>query len=240
MADLTESLRDLVIANRILAHEGVVDGFGHVSIRHPDVPQRYLLSQSRSPELVTLDDLMEYTIEGDPIDQRERPMYSERHIHGGVYDLRPDVQAVVHNHSLPVIPFGVTGTPLRPILHMAALMGENIPLWDIRDNFSDTSLLVTNMEEGRDLARTLGDARAALMRGHGCVVSAGSLREVVMASIYLQVNAQVLLESLRLGEVTYMSSSEIKHMSAALLRPVSIDRAWEYWRVRAGSNELQD
>ena len=234
MIKLNDGLRDLVIANRILAREGVVDGYGHVSIRHPENPDGYLLSCSRSPELVVLDDLMEHTLEGAPLHQDSRTMYAERHIHGGIYELRPDVQSVVHNHALPVIPFGVTGIPLRPIFHMGVLMGAEIPIWDIRDNFGDTGMLVTNMEQARDLARCLGDHRAALMRGHGCVVTGSSLRETVMSAIYLQINAQLLMDSLRLGEVTYLSPSEIEEMSEALLRPVSIDRAWEYWMVRAG------
>ena len=234
MNDITPSLRQLVAANRILAHEGVVDAFGHVSLRHPENPEHYLLSQSRAPELVAMDDLMEFTLEGDPIDQRRRPMYAERPIHGGVYEARPDVQAVVHNHSPAVIPFGVTGTPLRPIFHLAAIMGEEVPVWDIRDRFGDTNLLVTTMEQGRDLARCVGPGRAALMRGHGCVVAGGSLKEAVMAAIYLQVNARLLLDSLPWGKVTYLSAGEVEKMSATQLLPLSVNRAWEYWSMRAG------
>jgi HCOMODA/2-hydroxy-3-carboxy-muconic semialdehyde decarboxylase len=234
MNNITLSLRQLVAANRILAHEGVVDAFGHVSLRHPENPDRYLLSQSRAPELVAKDDLMEFTLEGDPIDQERRPMYAERPIHGGVYEARPDVRAVVHNHSPAVIPFGVTGTPLRPIFHLAAIMGDEVPVWDIRDRFGDTNLLVTTMEQGRDLAGCVGRGRAALMRGHGCVVAGGSLKEAVMAAIYLQVNARLLLDSLRLGNVTYLSAGEVERMSETQLLPLSVNRAWEYWSMRAG------
>ena len=186
MTDLDQQLQDLVTANRILAREEVVDAFGHVSIRHPEHPVRYILSQSRAPELVDSPDLMEYTLEGEPLDQQGRTMYSERPIHGGVYEARPDVMAVVHNHSPAVLPFGVTSQPLRPMFHLAAIIGPQLPVWDIRDNFQDTSLLVTTMEQGRDLAATLGDGRAALMRGHGCVVAGNTLKEAVMASVYLQ------------------------------------------------------
>ena len=226
--------QDLVTANRILAREEVVDAFGHVSIRRPDHPDRYILSQSRAPELVDTGDLMEYTLDGEPLDQQGRTMYSERPIHGGVYEARPDVMAVVHNHSPAVVPFGVTGVPLRPMFHMAAVVGEPVPVWDIRDNFSNTSLLVTTMEQGRDLAARLGPHRAALMRGHGCVVAASSLKEAVMASVYLQTNARLLLASLPLGEVNYLSPSEIELMGQSLARPSSIARAWEYWASRAG------
>ncbi len=234
MPDLERQLHDLVTANRILAREEVVDAFGHVSIRHPDHPDRYILSQSRAPELVDSPDLMEYTLEGEPLDQRDRPMYSERPIHGGVYEARPDVMAVVHNHSPAVLPFGVTGVPLRPMSHMAAVVGEPIPVWDIRDNFTDTSLLVTTMEQGRDLAARLGPNRAALMRGHGCIVVGSSLKQAVMASVYLQTNARLLLASLPLGEVKYLSTSEIDLMAQSLAKQSSIARAWEYWATRAG------
>lgn len=233
MSELTSNLRDLVIANRILAHEGVVDAFGHVSFRHPDDPGHYFLSRSRAPELVTLDDIMEFTLEGDPIDQQGHPMYAERPIHGALYEARPNVQAVVHNHSLTVIPFGVTDTPIRPLFHLAAVIGVQVPVWDIRDRFGETNMLVVTMDQGRDLAETVGSGRVALMRGHGCVVAGGSVKEAVMASIYLQVNAQLLSESLRLGDVNYLSPGEVEQMSETQLRPLSTDRAWEYWMMRA-------
>ena len=234
MTDLDRQLEDLVTANRILAREDVVDAYGHVSIRHPGDPGRYWLSRSRAPELVETADLMEFTLDNQPVDQQGREMYSERPIHGGVYQSRPDVMAVVHNHSQPVVPFGVTGVPLRPIFHLAALIGDDIPVWDIRDNFGDTNLLVTTNDQGRDLAAALGPRRVALMRGHGCVVAGGSLKEAVMASIYLQVNAGLLLESLKLGEVEYLSPGEIAIMAEGQLGVRTMGRAWEYWATRAG------
>ena len=234
MTDLDQQLDDLVTANRILAREDVVDAYGHVSIRHPGDPGRYWLSCSRAPELVETADLMEFTLDNRPVDQQGREMYSERPIHGGVYEARRDVMAVVHNHSQPVVPFGVTGVPLRPIFHLAALIGDDIPVWDIRDNFGDTNLLVTTNDQGRDLAAALGPRRVALMRGHGCVVAGGSLKEAVMASIYLQVNARLLLESLKLGEVEYLSPGEIAVMAEGQLGVRTMGRAWEYWATRAG------
>ena len=234
MNNIDEQLQELVTANRILAREGVVDAYGHVSIRHPERPDRYILSQSRAPDLVEVADLMEYTLEGDPIDQQGRSMYTERPIHGGIYEARDDVLAIVHNHSTTVIPFSVTDTPLRPILHLAALTGPELPVWDIRDNFGDTNLLVITMDQGRDLARCLGGRRVSLMRGHGCVVAGKSIREVVMASVYLQVNAGLLLESLRLGEVKYLSPGEIKMMTESQMSLTGQERAWEYWSHRAG------
>lgn len=237
MDDLNSQLRDLVAANRILAREEVVDAYGHVSIRHPQHPDRYLLSCSRSPELVTLDDIVEHTLSGDPVAQESRTLYAERHIHGAIFEQRPDVQAVIHNHALAVLPFTVTSVPLRPMFHTAALMGNNVPVWDIRDNFGVTGMLVVNMDQGRDLARSLGANRAALMRGHGCVVAAASLKEAVMCAIYLQVNAKLLLDSLPLGEVNYLLPGEVEELRDNLLRPVSIDRAWQYWKMRAGCED---
>src|SRR5262249_21206203 len=168
-----------------------------------------------------------------PIDPRGRKPYAERFIHGAVYEARPSVQAVVHNHSLSVVPFSVTPTLLSPVMHMCAGIGQCIPTWDSRTRFGDTNLLVTNMDMGRDLAAMLGDRPAILMRGHGCVVAGVSLREVVFNSIYLQVNADLQMKASALGEVTFLSDGEI----AAVLRTrnsFTFERAWEFWCHRAG------
>lgn len=198
-------LSDLVIANRILANEGVVDAFGHVSIRNPENPTRYFQSRSRAPELVTADDLMEFNLAGDALDLQGRTPYSERMIHGAIYEARPEINAVIHNHAYEVIPFGVTGVPLRPIMHACGVIGADIPTWDIRDKFGETNHLVVNMDQGRDLARCLGDRRVALMKRHGCVVAGRTLREAVATAIYLQVNARLLLQSLQLGKPDYLT-----------------------------------
>jgi len=234
MSDISSLLHDLAVANRILAREEVVDAFGHVSVRHPDHPDRYILSRSRSPALVTRGDLVEFDLEGGAIDPGEsRSFYIERPIHGAIYEARPDVHAVVHNHAYAVIPFAVTPTPLRPILHVAGGMGASIPVWDIREGFGDTNLLVTTMAQGRDLAATLGGATVALMRGHGCVVAAANLKQAVSTAIYLQVNAALLLDALKLGEVTYLSPGEIEPTAAMTALPVAVERTWEYWAARA-------
>jgi ribulose-5-phosphate 4-epimerase/fuculose-1-phosphate aldolase len=229
----SDALEELVTANRILAREGVVDAFGHASIRHPAFADRYILSRARAPECIEAEDLMEFSLEGEAIDARGRKPYAERFIHGAVYEARPDVQAVVHNHSPSVIPFGITRTPLRPVMHMCASMGTEVPLWDSHASFGDTNLLVTNMDMARDLAVALGSHAVALMRGHGCVVAGRSLREVVFNSVYLELNAQLQLQASTLGPITFLTDGEV----AAILRTrgsFTYERAWERWCQRAG------
>ena len=236
MSELERAISDLVIANRILANEGVVDAYGHVSIRHPLAPERYLLSRSRSPELVEAGDIVEFSLDGHAIGDA-RPPYLERFIHGAIYEARPDIHAVVHAHAEAVLPFTITTTPLRPVVHTASVIGARIPVWDIRDNFGDTNLLVMNTAQGRDLARCLGAERVALMRGHGFAAAGRSLLEVVRISVYLPRNARVLLEAMRLGEVNGLSRGEIEAHSFKPDEP-SMWRAWEYWAVRAGCRNL--
>jgi ribulose-5-phosphate 4-epimerase/fuculose-1-phosphate aldolase len=231
-------IRELVFANRILAREGVVDAFGHVSVRHPRNPDRYLLARSRSPELVTGDDIMEFSLDGNAIEGRGRRPYGERMIHGAVYELRPEVHSVVHNHAQELIPFGVTGAKLRPIMHVCGPIGAAVPIWDIRKKFGDTDLLVINMEQGRDLARRLGDGPLALMRGHGCVVAGRNLREAVMIAIYAQVNARLQLQTTQLGKPRFLSAGEIEKCTERQFSPLALERAWEYWCARAGCAAL--
>jgi ribulose-5-phosphate 4-epimerase/fuculose-1-phosphate aldolase len=230
---LTQALDELVTANRILAREGVVDSFGHVSIRHSDRPDRYVLSRARAPECIEVDDLMEFSCDGTPIDAAGRKPYAERFIHGAVYDARPDVRAVVHHHSPSVIPFSVTKATLSPVMHMCAGIGTRVPTWDSRATFGDTNLLVTNMDMATELAAALGDRPVILMRGHGCVVAGLSLRETIFNSIYLQLNADLQLKASGLGDITFLSEGEV----AAVLRTrgsFTFERAWEFWCRRAG------
>jgi ribulose-5-phosphate 4-epimerase/fuculose-1-phosphate aldolase len=180
-------LRQLVIANRVLAHHGIVDSYGHVSIRHPDHPDRFVMSRARAPELITEDDFQTYNLEGEELNGDGRKAYAERFIHGGVYEARPDVMAICHNHSPSVIPFGTTKVKLRPIFHMAGGIGSDIPVWDIADEFGDgTDLLVSSVAMGRSLARALGPRPVALMRGHGSVVVSTSVPTVVSAALHME------------------------------------------------------
>ena len=230
---MSEALDELVTANRILAREGVVDAFGHVSIRHPERVDRFILSRARAPECIELDDLMEFTLDGTPIEPRGRKPYAERFIHAAIYEARGDVKAVVHNHSPSLIPFGITGTPLRPVMHMCASIGRDVPLWDTRRAFGDTNLLVTSLAMARDLAATLGSRPVALMRGHGCVVAGSSLRDVVFNAIYLELNANLQLQASTLGNITFLSDGEIDAILATRAG-FTYERAWEYWCRRAG------
>jgi HCOMODA/2-hydroxy-3-carboxy-muconic semialdehyde decarboxylase len=233
MAKLEFVLEELVTANRILATEGVVDSFGHISVRHPDDPQRYLLSRARAPDCIEAEDIVEYTLDGTPIDERGRTPYRERFIHGAIYEARPEVQSVVHNHSPSVIPFGVTAKKLKPLLHMCASIGHEVPIWDSRAKFGDTTLLVTDMKMGRDLARSLGTRPTALMRGHGATVVGRSIRHAVFVSIYLEVGAKLQMQSMTMGRIKFLSKGEVDKIMAAMSH-YTLNRAWENWARRAG------
>jgi ribulose-5-phosphate 4-epimerase/fuculose-1-phosphate aldolase len=227
-------ISDLVAANRILAYEGVFDALGHVSVRDPLNNDRFYLSQSKSPELVTADDIMEFDLNGDPAVPDARPPYYERFIHAAVYDSRQDVQSVVHSHANSVLPFSVSTIPLRPVMHSASEIGTAVPVWDIRKDFGETNLLVSNMSQGRSLAQSLGSGKAVLMRGHGFTAAAGSLPQAVMLAIYLPQNAQVLMEALRLGgETTYLSEGEIVLRADPNPESPGMQRLWEYLSRRA-------
>jgi len=237
---LKDALRELAVANRILARENVVDAFGHVSIRHPGRADRFFMARSRAPELVTVADLMEFELDGSPVDAKGRTPYSERFIHGAIFEKRTDVTSVIHNHSHEIIPYGITPVKLRPVLHVGAAIGEEVPVWDIRRKFGDTNLLVVNMDQGRDLAATLGANRVALMRGHGCAVAGRTLREAVFTAIYLQVNAKLQTQAMNLSnEVQYLSPGELAKTKEMLAQQVGLDRAWEYWTMRADRTGIE-
>ena len=229
---------DLLAANRILSNEGVIDAFGHVSCRHPERPSHFLMSRARAPALVTADDLMEFDAAGTPVDPKGRHPYVERFIHAGIYEARPDVRSVVHDHSVEIIPFGVSSVPLRPVSHIGGLIGEVVPIWDVNDNFSaDSNLLVVNLDMGRDLARKMGNGHAVLMRGHGAAAAGPSIRVAVIAAIMLNLQARLERDAIMLGgSVKYLSRGEIA-ATAKTFRPETpgdaIGRTWEYWCVRA-------
>lgn len=225
-------LDDLVAANRILYDQGVVDGFGHVSVRHDKDPNRYLLARSMAPALVTRDDIIEYDLDSNPIGAAGRPSYLERFIHGEIYKLRPDVMAIVHSHSPAVIPFADTGVKLRPMNHIAGFLGGGVPVFEIRSAAGPASdMLIRNARLGHALAETLGSRPVALMRGHGSVTAAQSIRHVVFRAIYTEVNARMESDALRLGTPRYLNDAEAA--AAAKTNDGLVDRPWSLWKQRA-------
>jgi HCOMODA/2-hydroxy-3-carboxy-muconic semialdehyde decarboxylase len=241
MADLPSLIRDLVVANRILARENVVDAYGHVSVRHPDDPRRFLLATSIAPEMVEEAHIIEFNLDGAPVCDDGRPLYHERYIHAGIYEARPDVQAVVHAHAEEVLPFSISGVALRPVIHSGSFMGARVPVWDIADRFGpDTNMLVTDLEQARDLAGCLGPDNVVLMRGHGFSAAAQSLIEAVRMAVYVPRNARVLMSALRLGgDIKPLHDGEIAARNAGY-KPYSLEtrRAWRYWAHKAGCGHL--
>lgn len=241
MKERQRLINDLVIANRILAHENIVDAYGHVSIRNPANPKTFFMARSLAPELVTANDIVELDLEGNPVHDEIRHLYLERFIHGGIFEARPDVVSVVHAHAEDILPFGIaSGAPLRPVIHSGSFIGATVPVWDIADRFGDTNLLVSNMEQGRDLAKALAGNNVALMRGHGFAAAARSLIEAVRMSVFLPRNARALSAALRLGgEVRYLSQGEIDARNKGY-KPYSPEtwRAWEYWATKCGCGEM--
>lgn len=235
-------ITELVVANRILAKEDVVDAYGHVSVRNPEAPERFFLAHSKSPAMVEENDIVEHTLDGQAYKPEKRPLYLERFIHAAIYEARPDVVAVVHAHAEDVLPFTITRPPLKPVIHSGAFIGAQVPVWDIADEFGDaTNLLVTNMAQGRGLARRLGKNNVALMRGHGFAAAARSLIDVVRMSVYLPRNARVQFKAMQLGELKPLTEGEINARAAGTgYKPDSPEtqRAWQYWAQRAGCADL--
>jgi len=225
---------DLVAANRILADQGVLDGFGHVSARHDKDPTCFLLARSMAPALVTAADLMEFDLDGNPVDARGRTAYLERFIHSEIYKAHPEVRAVVHSHSPAVIPFGVVGVALRPIFHLGGFLGTGVPVFEIRDTGGEaTDMLVRNPELGAALANTLGAAPVALMRGHGDVVVGQSVKEAVFRAIYTEVNARLESEALRLGQGQVVFLNEEEARQATETNSAQVGRPWDLWKAKA-------
>ena len=227
-------IEDLVAAYRILARHDVLDGFGHVSMRHDRSANRFIMSRSLAPELVTAGDLIEFDFDGNAVDARGRAPYSERFIHAEIYRARPDVKAVVHAHAPSLIPYGVTTVLLRPVYHMASFIGDGVPVFDIRKTFGMTDMLVSDSAKGRALALALGGKTCVLMRGHGVAVVGPSIPIAAGRSIYLDMNARIQTQAMALGggKVTYLDPQEAqKMMDAGENR--GYERAWELWKAQA-------
>ena len=234
----TDAVEELVVANHILAHHGVVDGFGHVSVRRPDRPDRFLLARNMAPESVGADDILEFDLASDLQTPGEHRTYLERFIHGEIYAARPEVMAVVHNHSHSVIPLGVTkAEPLRSLYHMGGFLGVSTPVFEIRDARGDaTDLLISDRELGQALANSLGDGAVVLMRGHGCTVVGSTLRQAVFRAVYTEINAKLQIQAMQLGPVTYLSEGEAT--AAAAMNDGTLDRAWNLWTAQVGRGPL--
>jgi len=224
-------LEDMVIGSRVLADFGVLDGFGHVSARHPTNPNRFLMSRSLAPALVTADDIMEFDLDGNAVDARGRSVFLERFIHAEIYRARPDAMGVVHTHSPGVIPFSVTKVPLRAMYHNPSFLAAGVPVWDIRTDFGETNMLVGNSAIGKSLAQALGDKPVVLMRGHGDVAVGPSVRMAVFRAYYTDVNAKLQSQAIALGgEVNYLTQAEGE--KADKTNFAVIDRIWNLWKMR--------
>ena len=231
----TSLLEDIAIGSRILADFGVLDGFGHVSARHPTNPNRFLMSRSLAPALVTADDIMEFDLDGNAVDARGRSVFLERFIHAEIYRARPDVMSVVHTHSPGVIPFSVTKVPLRAMYHNPSFLAAGVPVWDIRNDFGETNMLVGNSAIGKSLARALGDKPVVLMRGHGDVAVGPSVRMAVFRAYYTDVNAKLQSQAIALGgEVNYLTPGEGEKAHKA--DSAVIDRIWNLWKMKIQAN----
>ncbi len=239
MDKIARAKKDLIIANRILAHEDVLDAYGHVSVRHPTDPGRFFLSRSLAPELVTAGDIVEFTLDGKPVND-DRPPYLERFIHAAMYESKPEATVVIHAHSEATIPFGITSTPLRAVAGWASGVGTRAPVWDIADKFGDeTDMMVTDMDKGRDLARTLGGDNVVLMRGHGFTSAGASIVKATYLAVHLPRNARVLLDALKLGgEVKAMSRGEVEAHGRLDGDSPAYRRGWNYWAAKAGCGDL--
>jgi len=233
---LLNARRELALANRIVANEGVIDAFGHVSMRHPDNPNRYLLSRSRAPELVTPEDFIEYNIDSQPLRDPGVGQYSERVIHGEIYRARPDVNSVCHHHCPAFMPLLATGTDYVPIFHLGAIGGMRPPFWDQRDEFGDTNMLVVKPEEGASLARALGKHWMVLMMRHGVTVAGTSVRDCIFRSVFSARNAEYQVRAMTIGStVAALSPGETKLASQISAKTTGLTRSWEYWSMRVAN-----
>jgi len=231
-----ELLRDLAAASRILAAQGVVDGFGHVSMRHPGAPDRYLMARSIAPALVTAGDIIEYDLDSNPCNANGRGSFLERFIHGEIYKARPDVMSVVHSHSPSVVPFGLVGVPMQAMFHNAAFIAGGVPVFDIHRKFGATDMLVSNAPKGAALAAVMGKKDIVLMRAHGSVACGPTLQTAVFRAVYTEVNARIQHWTLALkGGAPIAALDDEEGRLADAVNQTAGMRAWELWRSQVRS-----
>ncbi len=237
MHHYSELIEDLVVANHILVHEGVLDGFGHISVRHPQDANLFYIARSMAPALAQAGDVLTCNLDGEVLDDAGRKTYVERFIHSEIYRIRPDVLSVIHSHSPAMIPFGITGARLRPVCHMSGFLGANTPVYDIRSSAGESSdLLIRSQKLGQDLAKVLGASTVALLRGHGNVVVGSSIQQSVFRAIYTESNARLQAQALQLAalsgvpEVNYLTEAEAQATSD--MNDQHLDRPWQMWKRR--------
>jgi HCOMODA/2-hydroxy-3-carboxy-muconic semialdehyde decarboxylase len=227
---LEEAIEQLVQANRIISHEGVLDAFGHVSARHPQDPGKFLLSRSLAPSLVRPEDILIFDLDSKPAQEYSCSFYAERVIHGEIYKARPDVHGVCHHHAPPVLTFAISNRKLTPVSQLGAAIGHDAPSWDSQNEFGDTNLLLVKPEEGRSLAKALGPNWLVLMRRHGATCVGRSIQEMTFRTIHSTANADLLLRAMAVGDVESLTSGEIDR--AGEIKPLAVERAWDYWKQR--------
>jgi ribulose-5-phosphate 4-epimerase/fuculose-1-phosphate aldolase len=236
IVDLQSAYEDLAAASRILVDQGVFDAAGHVSMRHPTNPHRYLMSRSLAPQLVTASDIMEFTLESEPVDAQARRPFIERFIHGEIYRARPDVNAVAHGHSQSIVPFGLVGVPMMATYHNAAFIASGVPVFDIRATFGKTDIVIDSAAKGAAMAQSLSDKCVVLLRAHGFVAVAPSLPAAVFRAIFTEVNARIQLRAMSLGgsqdigAVAYLDAEEGR--KADVVNLATVGRSWELWKKR--------
>jgi ribulose-5-phosphate 4-epimerase/fuculose-1-phosphate aldolase len=238
MPDSLDAARqELAAANRILANEGIIDAFGHISMRHPNRPDRYLISRYRAAELVEPAGILEMSLDSAPISDGGARLYSECVIHGEVYKARPDVHSVCHHHANAIMPYCIAGIELVPVMHLGATLGDTVPFWDSRDEFGDTRLLITKPEEGASMARALGPHWLVLLRRHGATVAGRSLHECVFRSIYQCRNAEMQTKTTAMGTPGPLTKGEIALCAEGVMNERTLWRAWDYWTGRLAKAE---
>jgi HCOMODA/2-hydroxy-3-carboxy-muconic semialdehyde decarboxylase len=239
MSNVARTIKDLVIANRILASLGIVDAFGDISARHPSNHDRFFLAGPVSPAFVEVPDIIEFRLDGHPVANDDREQPRERFIHAAAYEARSDVKAILHAAPEDILPFGITQTPLRSVIASVGDIGQRVPVWDIAKRFGNaTDLAVSDLERGRDLARTLGKARVALLRGAGFIVTGRTLNDLVRLSTYIPRNGRAIMEGTPLGRIKFISAGETAARLAIDPESNAMRRGWEYWARQAGCEEL--
>jgi ribulose-5-phosphate 4-epimerase/fuculose-1-phosphate aldolase len=244
MEEMTvDACREIVRATRMLVNEGIMDAFGHVSVRKPADPDKYLMSHACAPNLITSTDVLEFTLESELVQPNKAQLFAERVIHGEIYKARADVMAIVHCHPTQLLPFCISATPLVPVFLMGATIGPQVPFWDQQDEFGDTTLLVVKPEEGRSLARALGQNSVVLMNRHGATVTGANLPDLVFRAVYACRNADAQLAARALGEVRPLSPGEIERAGALCSRVGGFSsRTWDFWQHQlelAGNNPTE-